>query len=153
MGVDPQVDELGAGEPARVGSEGDPPGPVDLPQVAAPPGGIGVQVVVGEGRDDPGIPEARVGELAGQVGVAHPLGGAQVQQGERLVLSLEGGVLIVGGHLGDGVRRVVAGPVQRHSDSAATTASTTTIGILSSIEVLSTAATKLLQPTTRPSSG
>jgi hypothetical protein len=35
----------------------------------------------------------------------------------------------------------MAGPVQRHSESAASIASTTKIGILRSIEVLSTAAT------------
>jgi hypothetical protein len=113
VGVDPQIQQLGAGQPVRVGLEGDPPGRVHLPRVAALPGGVGVQVVAGEGRDDPGVPEHRVGELAGEVGVAHPLGGAQVQQGERPVLGLQGGVLVVGGHLGDGVVGGVIGPGRR----------------------------------------
>jgi hypothetical protein len=70
MGVDPQVQQLGAGQLLGVGPEGDPPGRVDLPDVAALPGGGGVQVVAGEGRDDPGVPELGVGELAGVVGAS-----------------------------------------------------------------------------------
>jgi hypothetical protein len=54
-----------------------------------------------------------VGELAGEVGVAHPLGGAQVQQGERPVLDLQGLVLVVGGHLLDRVRGGVVSPRRR----------------------------------------
>ena len=141
MGVDPQGDQLGAVEAVGVGPEGDPPGGVDVAQVVAFPGGVGVQVVVCEGGDDLGVPELPFGELHLVVGIAHPLGGAQVQQGEWPVLGLQGRVPVVRRHLGDGARRVMAGPVQRHSESAASTASTTMIGILRSIEVLSTAAT------------
>ena len=50
-----------------------------------------------------------VGELAVVVGVSHRLGRTQVQQRERFVLRFQSGVVVVRGHLGDGVVGVVVG--------------------------------------------
>ena len=63
MGVDAQGDQLGAIEAVGVGPEGDPPGGVDVAEGVAFPGGVGVQVVVCEGRDDLGVPELPFGQL------------------------------------------------------------------------------------------